>query len=413
MKVLIFTCSSGNGHNSAAKRITEAFKNHSSEHEILTIDMYKKYASKLVSWAMEDGYFLLCNHFMGIYNYFLKKAEESDISKYDIVSANDNTFNYLNGMLKDIFEFKPDLIICTYVLTAVAMTNIKRAYNIPAKVACMTLDYGVSPYWECTAKGLDYMFLTDEYMIEKFIERGFKKEQLHVVGTPISPKFYVKRNKEETREKLSLDKSLFTIIFMKASFFPYSDRSIVKELSKIKTPCQIVIINGRCDKSRERIDKYLKKLNLPHKILNLGFVNNIPEYFSAADLVIGKAGGLTSAELIASGVPSLIVEKLPQQEIRNGEYLISHGCSLFVNKNTIAKTVNSIIEDKERYKEMKENVKKIQTYNAIGKMFDVLINSPKALYTEEPFTETKSETKRKVKAKRKLDVKNCKNRGNI
>ena len=63
MRVLIFTASPGNGHNSVAKRITEYFKSDNEKHEILTIDMYKKYASRLVSWAMEDGYFLMCNHF--------------------------------------------------------------------------------------------------------------------------------------------------------------------------------------------------------------------------------------------------------------------------------------------------------------------------------------------------------------
>ncbi len=409
MRVLIFTASPGNGHNSVAKRITEYFKKDSDSHEILTIDMYKKYASPIVSWAMEDGYFLMCNHFMGIYNYFLKKAEESDIKKYDTVKANDNTFNYLNGMLKDIYEFKPDLIVCTYVLTAVAMTNIKRAYNIPAKVACMTLDYGVSPYWECTAKGLDYMFLTDEYMIEKFVERGFKKENLYVVGTPISPDFYVKRDKVEMRRKLSLDENLFTIVLMKASFFPYSDKKIVSEIAKIEKPVQIVIVNGKSDKSRERIDAQLSKLNLKHKIVNLGFVNNIPEYFSAADLVVGKAGGLTSAETIASGLPSLIVEKLPQQEIRNGEYLVSHGCSMFINDKTMAEKINYILSDEKLYNKMKESVKNVQTFDAIGKMFNVLKNIKPAVYSENEFTETKHETVKKVRKQRKIDVKNNKN----
>ena len=408
MKVLIFTASPGNGHNSVAKRITEYFKSDSEKHEILTIDMYKKYASRLVSWAMEDGYFLMCNHFMGIYNYFLKKAEESDIAKYDKVKANDNTFNYLNGMLKDIFEFKPDLIVCTYVLTAVAMTNIKRAYNIPAKVACMTLDYGVSPYWECTAKGLDYMFLTDEYMIDKFIERGFKRENLYVVGTPISPDFYVERDKLATREKLGLDKDLFTIVLMKASFFPYSDKKIVSEIAKIDKPVQIVIINGKSEKSKNRIDKYLSKLKLKHKIFNLGFVNNIPEYFSSCDLVVGKAGGLTSAETIAAGLPSLIVEKLPQQEIRNGEYLVNHGCSMFINKNTMAEKINLVLNDNALYQKMKESVKNVQSFDAIGKMFNVLKGVPKAEYKDDYFCETKHETVKKVRKQRKIDVKNNK-----
>ena len=75
----------------------------------------------------------------------------------------------------------------------------------------MTLDYGISPYWECCAQGLDYMFLTGDYMVPFFKEKGYKDKQLLVTGIPVADKFSNPIPKESAREILKLDKNLFTI----------------------------------------------------------------------------------------------------------------------------------------------------------------------------------------------------------
>lgn len=405
MKVLMFTVSAGNGHNSTAKRLKEKILENNPEAKIEIVDVYKEYASKLKAWTMEQGYFLACNHFVSIYNHFFKKSENSTYENRDKSKVNKEVYPILYGMLNKIYEFQPDVIISTYIFCAVALSNLKRYYKIPAKTICMTLDYGISPYWECCATGLDYMFLTDEYMLEPFKNKGYKDNQLIVSGIPVADKFSNPIKKEIARKQLQLDPDLFTLIIMKASFFPVSNKNIVKQLSLIKDKIQVVIINGKDEKCKKDIEKRINKANLKHNIINIGFTDKIVEYMSASDLVLGKAGGLSTTESINTGLPSLIVDKLPQQEIYNKEFLVNHGCALPVNKNNIADNINKLLEDKEEYNKLKQSALNIRKIGALDKYYQTISSISKANYNKIKFTNTKKQVIKNVNKKRKQAIK--------
>jgi processive 1,2-diacylglycerol beta-glucosyltransferase len=52
------------------------------------------------------------------------------------------------------------------------------------------------------------------------------------------------------------------------------------------------------------------------------------EYMAAADLMIGKPGGLTTSEALARGLPMVIVNPIPGQEDRNADYLLEEGAAI-------------------------------------------------------------------------------------
>ena len=48
------------------------------------------------------------------------------------------------------------------------------------------------------------------------------------------------------------------------------------------------------------------------------------EYMSAADLIVGKPGGLTTCEALAKGLVFVIVNPIPGQEERNSDHLLEN-----------------------------------------------------------------------------------------
>jgi len=409
MKILMFTVSAGNGHNSTAKRLKEKIENNNPNAEIEIVDVYKEYASKLKAWTMEQGYFLACNHFVSIYNHFFKKSEKSDYDNRDKSKANKEIYPIMYGMLNKIYEYQPDVIISTYIFCAVALSNLKRYYKIPATTICMTLDYGVSPYWECCADGLDYMFLTDNYMLDTFKAKGFKDKQLIVAGIPVADKFSTPLPKLEARKILNLDENLFTIVIMKGSFFPVSNGDIIKQLSLVNEKIQVIIINGKDKKCQDDLDKRLSKAKLKHNIVNLGFTNQVVEYFSASDLILGKAGGLSTTESINAGIPSLIVDKLPQQEIYNKMFLINHGCALPVTNKDIAEKINYLIENPNEYNNLKNATLNLRKTDTLDKFYNVINDCPKADYSDIHFGDNKRQVIKNVDKQRRLSIKKNKN----
>ena len=409
MKVLVFTVSAGNGHNSTAKRIKEKILEENPNAEIEIVDVYKSYTGKFKQWTMEKGYFFVCRHFVGLYNHFFKKSEKCNYSTRDTAKVNKEVNVLLYGMLNKIYEYKPDLIVSTYIFCAVALRNLRRYYKIPAKIMCMTLDYGISPYWECCAEGLDYMFLTNESMVEPFKEKGYKDEQLFVTGIPVAKKFSNPYTKEEASIILGLDSKVFTICVMKASFFPVKNKQLVKELAKVKKPIQLIFINGKDEKGLKQIDKYVKKYKLQHKVVNVGFTDKVVEYFSASDMILGKAGGLTTTESINTGVPSLILGKLPQQEIYNKKFLVDNGCAISITNKTIGQAINNILDNKDEYNRIKDNCLKLRITDTIDRYYEVISKVPVADYSGIELKDNKRQVIKNVTKCRKESIKKQKN----
>lgn len=52
---------------------------------------------------------------------------------------------------------------------------------------------------------------------------------------------------------------------------------------------------------------------------------------AAADLMIGKPGGLTTSEALARGLPMVIINPIPGQEERNADHLLEWGCAVRCN----------------------------------------------------------------------------------
>ncbi|MPN63986.1 Processive diacylglycerol beta-glucosyltransferase [bioreactor metagenome] len=120
----------------------------------------------------------------------------------------------------------------------------------------------------------------------------------------------------------------------------------------------MVVIAGR-DKERQKNLK-LKFDSLGFEGRVVGFVNNIDEYMKVADLLISKAGGLTTTEAITLGLPMLIVRPTPGQEDGNTDYLIKAKAGIYVKDvKEIGKVVKKILRDSNKLKEMKKNSKKI------------------------------------------------------
>ena len=406
MKTLILTVSAGNGHNSTAKRLKDKILNENKSNKVEIIDVYKAYASKLKRWTMEDGYELICNKAVCLYNYFFRINERLPYEKRNKYKIHKEVQPLLYGLIKKIYDYKPDLIIATHIFCAVALSDLKKYYHIPAKIICMTLDYSLSPFWQCCSKGLDKLFLTGEYMIDSFKNIGFNDDQLIVSGIPVASSFSTQSDKLEARKALNLNENLFTIIVMKASFFPIKINKLFKQFKLIKNKIQIIIVNGNNPKAKKAIDNKIKKAKLKHIVINLGFTNKISDYFKACDLVLGKAGGLTTTETINAELPSLIINKLPQQEIYNRDYLVNNNCALSVNKNTIAQKINYLIENKDEYKKLKFSIKKVKIDNSLNIFYNTFKTFPTANYSNIVFTDNKKQVIKNVSAALKNEIVN-------
>jgi processive 1,2-diacylglycerol beta-glucosyltransferase len=70
---------------------------------------------------------------------------------------------------------------------------------------------------------------------------------------------------------------------------------------------------------------------LEHRIKVHGFSERVDQLMAAADVMVGKSGGLTTSEAMARGLPMIVFRPIPGQEERNCDFLQEAGAGVRVH----------------------------------------------------------------------------------
>ena len=146
MKVLLLSCNTGGGHNSAAKAIAEELLAHGDEAYVLD---YLCLAGKGVSKLVGDGYVQIVKKTPLLFGliYKLGMVISRLTRKSPVYYINGCMAKYLNSYLK---EHPTDVLIMPHLYPAETVTYMKRkGMDLPVTIAVMT-DYTCIPFWEET-----------------------------------------------------------------------------------------------------------------------------------------------------------------------------------------------------------------------------------------------------------------------
>lgn len=93
----------------------------------------------------------------------------------------------------------------------------------------------------------------------------------------------------------------------------------------------LVVICGRNERARAALAGLTTANGRDVRVL--GYVNDMPEWMRASDVVVSKAGPGTIAEALCCGLPLLLVWYLPGQERGNVEWVVDIGAGRFVPRD--------------------------------------------------------------------------------
>jgi processive 1,2-diacylglycerol beta-glucosyltransferase len=153
-------------------------------------------------------------------------------------------------------------------------------------------------------------------------------------------------------------KAMPTLLLSVGGFGLHGAARILEALLAIRQPVQIVAIAGARAEVRARLQRVAAGAPPRHRIHVLGFTTAMDELMAAADLLVGKAGGLTSSEALARGLPLLIVNPTPGQEERNSDHLLEAGAAVRCNNlSTIAWKVERLLGEPGRLDRLRESAR--------------------------------------------------------
>ena len=323
MRVLILSCATGEGHNSAAKAIWEYVKMRKIECEVVdTLSLI----SPVVSQTASDVYVFSTRTrlFKLLYNAGTKVSSYK--SKSPVYFANKL---YCDKLLEYINKNEYDTIICTHLFPAEALTALIKAKKLLATTVFVMTDYTCIPFIEETQ--LDYYIVPHEHLIEECVKKGLARDKLLPYGIPVKQIFYTSQSKAQARmeckqlfaEKLNENEKWLLIMSGSMGYGNLID--LVKQIIvECGMKVEIFLVCGNNTKLQKSLTKEFSRNK---NITILGFTDRISMLMNACDVLFTKPGGLSSTEAAAKNIPIIHTAPIPGCETKNAEFFHYHGMS--------------------------------------------------------------------------------------
>jgi processive 1,2-diacylglycerol beta-glucosyltransferase len=218
-----------------------------------------------------------------------------------------------------------DLVVTTHFLCARVLTALRSSGALRSPVAVCVTD--VHPHAVWLSKGTDALLVAAESSRETAVRAGLPAERVHVTGIPIDRRFEAREAQSLARFGLGLPPQGGRPVVLVAGggLGLGGIEGVVAALMRRQRPLHVAVICGRNAALRRSLEPLARDwrtagTNEPSCSIE-GFTTQMPRWMAAADLLVGKPGGLTTAEACAAGLPMVLLRPIPGQEERNAEHL--------------------------------------------------------------------------------------------
>jgi UDP-N-acetylglucosamine--N-acetylmuramyl-(pentapeptide) pyrophosphoryl-undecaprenol N-acetylglucosamine transferase len=205
----------------------------------------------------------------------------------------------------------------------------------------------------------------------------FPKARTEVTGTPIRAE--LKRlDRQVARQRLGLRDDLTTLLVMGGSQGASGiNQAILKSLPSLQdVPLQIIHLSGARDE-RPVADNYRRE-NIPAFVA--AFHHRMEEVYSAADLIVARAGAASLAEFAAFSLPGILIPfpyAADDHQSRNAEiFARAHAAILLkeaeLSGELLARKIKELIGDAQELRRMSENCSRLAPKDAAGLVVEAM-----------------------------------------
>ncbi len=364
-KYLILSCNTGEGHNSAAASIKEYFEQKGLFCEIKdALSFWSPEKSKIISKGHVFIYRKLPTLFgMGYRLLEGKKPpkEGSDSIMYDLVTH--GCEELLSFLRCNDFE----AVICTHLFSAFMMTELKKSRLCSLPFYFVLTDYTCYP--GIKEADCDAMFIPHPALKDDFMAIGIPESTIVPTGIPIRPSFYDKQSKAKAKTALKLNPDKRIVLLTSGSMGCGPIKSLADMLcERMPSDVQLVTICG----SNKRLYNSLSK-DTPENLTVVGYTTEMSLYMDAADLILTKAGGLSSTEAAIKSLPLVFINAVPGCETRNRDFFVSRGLAETADKEKeLVDIVCACLSDPERLNRVRERLKSDFDFCAVEEIYKYL-----------------------------------------
>lgn len=362
-KVLVLSCGTGGGHNSAAKAIQENLISKGIDTDFIE---YLDIVNQRVRNNVNKLYIHSTRENGKVFKVVYKLGE---IYQKTNLKSPVYALNFLNKkrLYKYIVNNNYKYIITTHLFAAQSLTAIKKEH--PIKFMAVATDYVCIPFWEETNP--DYFVIPSEDLKEDFKNKGIPEKKLLSLGIPTAKTYRQPYDKKDYKKKLKFDVNKKYVLILTGSMGFGNVTDMIKKLHEEMKQAYFVV---SCGHNEELFNTLKKQYKNTKNIVILPFTDKISNYMKASDIILSKPGGLTTTEIATLRKPFIHTMPIPGCENYNANFFDKRKMAIKCNTiEEVVKNTKKLLKDEALQNEMIENQEKYIRKDACDKIADIVI----------------------------------------
>ena len=228
-------------------------------------------------------------------------------------------------------SLEPAAVVSFHPLLNRAAVRARRRLGLRVPIVTAVTDLvDVHTFW--ASPDVDLVIVPSPGGLDRCRRNRVPADRLVQVGLPVDAGFTGHDSDPDARRlqrlQLGLDPDRFTVLVCSGADGSGDIERRARVLAGSGLDISLVVICGRNRRAEAALAGLRDRRERP--VVVQGFVTNMAQWMTAADIVVTKAGPGTIAEALCAGLPLLITWFLPGQERGNMEWLIDTGAGRYV-----------------------------------------------------------------------------------
>jgi processive 1,2-diacylglycerol beta-glucosyltransferase len=367
-RIVILSASSGSGHTRAAEALEAAAANMPGIASVKHIDVLE-YASSLFGVLYSDLYAQLVKKTPSLWGWWYDKSDTP--WKGETFRVAMERFQ-MKPLIECLQAEDPDITICTHFLASDIVSYMLQKELLTTRHAVVVTDLHVHALWLCHQ--FERYFVPADESAYYLRQLGIPDDRISVTGIPIHPLFSQPMDRDALRKKHELDPSLPVVLLSAGTFGTESSLEAVRALMHMEQPAQIVALCGKNEDLLSEVTKLIEEAPEHLKFKALPYTPDMHEWMALSDLFIGKPGGLTISEAMASTLPMILLNPIPGQEEINASIMFELGVAVSpTDVITLPYKADELLSDPQRLAGMKDRLKELAQPRAAYTILETLL----------------------------------------
>lgn len=245
--------------------------------------------------------------------------------------------------------YAPDVIVSTQMIPAAMIASLKRRRRLHVPLMGVLTDYGLHDFWR--QPGIDHYCIAHE-AVATAMPRSSSVAGVTATGVPLMPAFAQPVSQLEARRQLRMEPG-GRIVLILGGGLGLSVDAIAAQL--LQRPCgtSLIVMPGKNANARSALSLRAaghsrmtpSQSGVRGRLQVYEWTERMDVFIRAADVVVGKPGGVSVAEVLACGRPLFATRSLGGQEGFNVRFLERHALGALVPDGELANCIETMLAE--------------------------------------------------------------------